>query len=74
MLSMAKNAFVLFLRGRLFAEPGKAVTLMAAGVVFTALICFGLALAGMPLWLAVFMAGLVGGGVQPMLLKRVKFR
>ena len=74
MLSMAKNAFILFLRGRLFAEPGKALSLMAAGTIFTALLCIGLVKAGTPLWAAVLAAGFIGGGLQPILLKRIRFR
>jgi hypothetical protein len=74
MLGMAKNALVLFLRGRLFAEPGKAILLMAAGALFTALLCLGLAGAGLPLWGAVIVASFLGGGLQPILLKRIRFR
>ncbi len=74
MISMARNALVLFFQGRLFAEPGKAICLIAAGVLFTALLCLSLAKAGVPLWASVAIAGLAGGGLQPILLKKIRFR
>jgi hypothetical protein len=74
MISMARNALMLFLRGRLFADQRKAAALIAAGIAFTALICLGLAMAGVPVWLAAMAAGFVGGGLQPLLLKNIRFR
>jgi hypothetical protein len=74
MLSMARNALALFFRGRLFADQRKAMTLIGAGIVLTALICVALAKAGAPLWSAAMAAGFIGGGVQPLLLKRIRFR
>lgn len=74
MLSMARNALVLFFRGRLFADQRKAVALIAAGIILTALLCLALAMAGAPLWGAALAAGFIGGGLQPLLLKRIRFR
>jgi len=74
MLSMAKSALVLFFQGRLFADQRKALALILAGIVFTALICFGLARLGVPLWAAALVAGFIGGGLQPVLLKKIRFR
>lgn len=74
MLSMARNALVLLFQGRLFADQRKAALLIAAGVIFTALLCTILAKAGVALWAAALMAGFIGGGLQPWLLKTIKFR
>jgi hypothetical protein len=74
MWTMARSALSLFLRGRLFADPGKAYRLLAAGILFTALICLSLAVAGTPILAAAIVAGFLGGGLQTFLFKTVKFR
>ncbi len=74
MWTMARSALSLFLRGHLFANPRKAYGLLAAGIMFTALVCLALAVAGTPLWAAAMVAGFLGGGLQPFLFKTVKFR
>jgi len=74
MWTMAASALSLFLRGQLFANPRKAYGLLAAGILFTALICMILTVAGTPLWAAAMIAGFLGGGLQPFLFKTVKFR
>jgi hypothetical protein len=71
---MARSALILFFRGQLFAEPGKAYGLIAANVVFTALLCLGLVKSGLPLWSAVLLASFIGGGLQPLLFKNIRFR
>lgn len=74
MWTMARSAAVLFFRGQLFAEPGKACALIIGNIVFTALLCLGLIMAGTPLWAAALAAGFVGGGLQPVLFKNIRFR
>jgi predicted oxidoreductase len=74
MWTMARSAFSLFLRGRLFANPRTAYGRLAAGILFTALVCLILTVAGTPLWAAAMVAGFLGGGLQTYLLKTVKFR
>lgn len=74
MWTMARSAVVLFFRGQLFAEPGKAMALIIGNILFTALLCLGLTMAGIPLWAAAFAAGFVGGGLQPILFKNIRFR
>jgi hypothetical protein len=74
MWTMARSALMLFFRGQLFAESGKAYALILANVVFTALLCIGLAHEGLPLWGAAVLAGFVGGGLQPILFKNIRFR
>ncbi len=74
MWSMATNAMVLFFRGRLFAEPGRAYLLLAVGVLLTAAIFLALAFAQLPLWAAGGIAGFIGGGMQPLLFKNIRYR
>ena len=74
MWSMAKNAMLLFFRGRLFAEPGKAYLLLALGSVLTAALFLALAFAGISVWGAGIVAGFVGGGAQPFLFKNIRYR
>ncbi len=75
MFEMVKNSASLFLRGKLFAEPGKAYTQLAVGIVFTAL-CFIAALhvAGLTHWAAAAVAGFIGGSVQPFLFRNLRYR
>lgn len=74
MLSMARNALVLFFSGRLFADQRKAVALIAVGVILTALMCVVLVTAGASVVAAAAAAGFIGGGLQPLVLKKIKFR
>ena len=74
MWTMAGSALSLFLRGQLFANPRKAYGLLATGIIFTALICLVLTIAGTPVWAAAMVAGFLGGGLQPFLFKTIKFR
>lgn len=74
MWTMAINAMSLFFRGRLFAEPGKAYMRLAAGGTLTAAMFVALSLAGAPLWTAAAVAGFIGGGLQPLLFKTIRYR
>lgn len=74
MWSMAQNSIVLFFRGKLFAEPGKAFQKILIGVGITALLLIAIAEAGAPLWTAVLVAALIGGGLQPYLFRNLRYR
>ena len=74
MWTMARSALSLFLSGQLFANPRTAYGRLAAGILFTALICVILTAQGAPLWAAAMVAGFLGGGLQTYLFKTVKFR
>ena len=75
MLDMVRNSIGLFLRGKLFAEPGKAYLQLIFGIIFTAL-CFLAALqaGGLAYWQAAAIAGFLGGAVQPYLFRDLKYR
>jgi hypothetical protein len=74
MWDMAKSALTLFFRGQLFADPKRAYGLLIAGIIFTAMFCIALTVAGLPVWAAVFLAGFAGGALQPFLFKKIRFR
>lgn len=74
MWTMVKSAVLLFFRGQLFAEPRKAFALIIGNIIFTAILCLGLIMAGTPLWIAALAAGFIGGGLQPILFKNIRFR
>ena len=75
MLDMAMSSIGLFLQGKLFADPGKAMTQVVLGILAT-LLMFLLAtkLLGAPLWVAAAIAGFAGGALQPYLFKDLKYR
>ncbi len=74
MWTMARSAMSLFFKGRLFAEPGKAYGFLALGTLVTAAIFVVLKLAGLPLWSASAIAGFIGGGLQTLLFKNIRYR
>ena len=75
MFEMVKNSIGLFMRGKLFAEPGKAYTQLMLGIGFTVL-CFIAALrfGGVSHWLAAVIAGFLGGTLQPYLFRNLRYR
>ena len=75
MLEMAMSSISLFLRGKLFAEPSKAMTQLLIGVIVTAaLFLIAAELAGATPWLAAVIAGFIGGALQPYLFKDLRYR
>lgn len=75
MIEMVKNSIGLFLRGKLFAEPGKAYTQLAIGILLTAfLFILALRFGGLPHWAAAAFAGFIGGSIQPYLFRNLRYR
>ena len=74
MWEMAKSSIVLFLQGKLFAEPAKVYRQTAIGAALTAALLVVLAVAGLPVAGAAAVAGLVGGALQPYLFKDLRYR
>ncbi|MES2957640.1 MAG: hypothetical protein V4792_05595 [Pseudomonadota bacterium] len=70
---MFTNSLRLFLKGKLFREPRMVLRQWAIGVVATALVLVLLAKLGAPLWLAVLLASLSGGALQPYLFRHLKY-
>ena len=74
MWSMAMSSITLFFQGKLFANPGLVFRQLAIGVVVTALVLVVAAKVGAPLLVAAALAGLVGGALQPLLFKDLKYK
>ncbi len=75
MIEMVKNSIGLFLRGKLFAEPGKAYTQLAIGIFLTVAVFLAtLHFAGLPHWFAATIAGFIGGSIQPYLFRNLRYR
>lgn len=75
MLDLALSSIGLFLRGKLFADPGKAMSQLVIGIVATMLVFLLISkIAGAPLWSAALIAGFVGGALQPYLFKDLRYR
>ncbi|MDX8533115.1 hypothetical protein RFM41_14895 [Mesorhizobium sp. VK25A] len=74
MWEMAKSSILLFLKGKLFAEPSKVYRQTAIGALVTAALLLILAKLGFPVSAAAAVAGLVGGALQPYLFKDLRYR
>jgi hypothetical protein len=74
MWDMAIMSIGLFFRGKLFANAAQVYQQLAIGIVATAALLFVLAEAGIPVWIAAFIAGFGGGVLQPYLFKDLRYR
>ena len=73
MWDMFSNSARLFAKGKLFRDPRRVLRQWLIGFVATLLALLVLATAGLPLWLAVLVASLGGGALQPLLFKDLKY-
>ena len=73
MWDMFTNSLRLFLKGKLFREPRQVLRQWLIGAAVTLLVLVVLARVGLPLWLAVLLASLGGGALQPYLFKDLKY-
>lgn len=73
MLDMFINSLKLFLKGKLFRDPMAVLRQWAIGLAATLVALVVLAEAGLPLWLAVAVAAIGGGALQPWLFKDLKY-
>jgi hypothetical protein len=73
MWDMFFNALQLFLRGRLFRNPREVLQMWLIGLFASLAIFLVLGVAGAPVWLAVGVTSLVGGGLQPYLFRNLKY-
>ena len=74
MFDMLKSSATLFFQGKLFADNAKVYRQMAMGIVVTALVLIALTKVGVPVVAAAIVAGLIGGALQPFLIKNLKYR
>jgi hypothetical protein len=73
MWDMFSNSFKLFCKGRLFREPRAVLRQWSIGFAVSLGVLVLLAKIGLGVWLAVTLAALVGGGLQPLLFKNLKY-
>lgn len=74
MLDMVKSSAGLFFQGKLFADTPRALMQLSLGIGVAAVLLILLAWAGLPLWAAGLVAGLVSGALQPVLFKNLRYR
>lgn len=74
MFEMVRSSISLFLRGKLFANPGKAYLQLMVGIIVTALIFLAGMNGGLPIWGAAAAASFVGGMLQPKLFRNLRYR
>ena len=74
MIGMAVSSAQLFFRGKLFHDNPKVFGIIALGVAVTVVLFLGARMLGLAPWIAAAPAGLIGGALQPFLLRNVKYR
>lgn len=73
MFDMFVNSFVLFWKGRLFQNLSSVIRQAVIGMLIAAAIVIGLVKAGVALWIAIVVASLISGAIQPYLFKDLKY-
>ena len=73
MWDMFSNSLQLFLKGKLFREPGAVFRQWSIGFVVALVALVVLVKLGVPLWLSVMLVSLLAGGMQPFLFKNLKY-
>lgn len=73
MWDMFSNSLLLFIKGKLFREPGAVFRQWLIGFSVSALAILILVKLGVPLWISVVAAALAIGFLQPYLFKNLKY-
>ncbi len=73
MLDMFQQSIILFFKGRLFKNLGHVFKQAAIGTVIAAVIIIVAVKAGLALWIAIIIASLISGALQPYLFKDLKY-
>lgn len=73
MFEMFLSSAKLFMKGKLFRDINNVFKKACIGMAIAAFLVIFLAKIGLPLWLAIIIASLVSGGVQPYLFKDLKY-
>ncbi len=73
MWDMFVNSLRLFLKGKLFREPRAVFRQWLIGFGLALVAVIGFVKLGVPLWLAVIVAALAAGVLQPYLFKNLKY-
>jgi hypothetical protein len=72
MLDMLKSSIILFFQGKLFRNPNEVMRQLAIGIGLT-IVLFLLLVKFTGLLIAAVIAGFIGGAVQPVLFKDLKY-
>jgi hypothetical protein len=73
MWDMFSNSLQLFLKGKLFREPGAVFRQWLIGFGVSLIVVVVLVKVGVPLWIAVAVTALAAGVLQPYLFKNLKY-
>lgn len=73
MWDMFFNSSKLFFKGKLFRDPRAVLRQWLIGLVLTMIVLVILAKVGVPMWLAILVAALGGGALQPWLFRDLKY-
>lgn len=73
MFEMFLNSATLFMKGKLFRDIDSVFKKAYIGMAIAAFLVIFLAKIGLPLWLAIILASLISGGIQPYLFKDLKY-
>lgn len=74
MLEMFMDSATLFMKGKLFQDYKSVFIKMLIGIIITAVIAIILAKLGAGMWVAIGVASLIGGALQPYLFKDLKYK
>ncbi len=74
MLEMFMDSATLFMKGKLFQDYKSVFIKMLIGMIITAVIAIILAKLGTGMWVAIGVASLIGGALQPYLFKDLKYK
>ncbi len=74
MIDMFMNSASLFVKGKLFQDYKSVFIRLLIGIVITAVIGVALASLGTGMWIAIAIASLIGGALQPYLFRHLKYR
>jgi hypothetical protein len=67
------HSVLLFLRGKLFQSPRHVLRQSAVGALITMLLCVALVKLLDTIWLGVLISAVLGGALQPLLFKNLKY-
>jgi hypothetical protein len=74
MIEMFLNSATLFIQGKLFRDKDSVLKKAYIGMAIAAFLVIFLAKINLPIWLAIIIASLVSGAIQPYLFKDLKYQ
>jgi len=74
MFDMLLSSVTLFIQGKLFKDLGTLAIKLLIGIIVTVIICIGAVKFGLDIWMAIILASIIGGAIQPYLFKDLKYK